>query len=251
MIEPSRCATMSGATRLASKRLFRTLEIIAASKTVASTFSSDPMGASPAALQTKMLGLPTLVCVSLGQWLKIKTRMQQEAVIGGITEPSGGRKYFGALMLGVYEKGRLLYVGHTGTGFSEATLKELFTKLKPLFTDKCPFTLKPKAKLLVIRRGVGERIIEATAIPFRGVHKSVEIFLDIDRLEEQAFVTNLLGVFDQNSCGAIDAPHSKSRPKKSAVRVKFFQPRHRMEAIDRHSILAMNECENSKFHLPW
>jgi bifunctional non-homologous end joining protein LigD len=46
-------------------------------------------------------------------WLKIKTRMQQEAVIGGITEPSGGRKYFGALMLGVYEKGRLLYVGHT------------------------------------------------------------------------------------------------------------------------------------------
>jgi ATP dependent DNA ligase C terminal region len=172
-------------------------------------------------------------------WLKIKARMQQEAMIGGITEPSGGRKYFGALMLGVNEKGRLLYVGHTGTGFSEATLKELFTKLKPLFTDKCPFTLKPKAKLLVIRRGVGERIIEATAIPFRGVHKSVEIFLDIDRLEEQAFVTNLLGVFDQNSCGAIDAPHSKSRPKKSAVRVKFFQPRHRMETIDCDSILAI------------
>jgi len=40
-------------------------------------------------------------------WLKIKTRMQQEAVIGGITEPSGGRHYFGALMLGVYDKGRL------------------------------------------------------------------------------------------------------------------------------------------------
>ena len=60
-------------------------------------------------------------------------------------------------------------------------------------------------KLLVVRRCVRERIIEATAIPFRHVHKSVEIFLDIDRLEEQAFVANLLGVFDQNSCGAIDA----------------------------------------------
>jgi bifunctional non-homologous end joining protein LigD len=46
-------------------------------------------------------------------WLKIKARMQQEAVIGGITEPSGGRHYFGALMLGVYDKLRLLYVGHT------------------------------------------------------------------------------------------------------------------------------------------
>ena len=71
--------------------------------------------------------------------------MQKEAVIGGITEPSGGRKYFGALMLGVYEKGRLLYVGHTGTGFSEAMLKELFEKLIPLFTDRCPFAPRPKA----------------------------------------------------------------------------------------------------------
>ena len=51
-----------------------------------------------------------------------KARMQQEAVVGGITEPSGGRHYFGALMLGVYDKGRLQYVGHTGTGFSEALI---------------------------------------------------------------------------------------------------------------------------------
>src|SRR6266404_1126392 len=87
-------------------------------------------------------------------------------------------------------------------------------------------------KLLVVRRCVRERIIEATAIPLRGVHKSVEIFLDIDRLEEQALVTILLGVFDQNSCGAIDAPDPKSRPKKSAIRKKFFRTRHRMEAID-------------------
>src|SRR5258708_8690805 len=94
-------------------------------------------------------------------------------------------------------------------------------------------------KLLVVRRCVRERIVEATAIPLRGVHISVQIFLDIDRLQEQAFVTNFFGVFDQNSCGAIDAPHPKSRPKKSAVRVKLFQPRHRMATIDRDSILAI------------
>src|ERR1700720_2918197 len=57
-------------------------------------------------------------------------------------------------------------------------------------------------KLLMVRRCVRERIIEATAIPFRGAHKSVEIFLDIDRLEEQAFATNCFGVSDQNSCVA-------------------------------------------------
>jgi bifunctional non-homologous end joining protein LigD len=53
-------------------------------------------------------------------WLKIKSRLQQAAVIGGITEPSGSRKYFGALMLGVYDQGKLRYVGHTGTGFSHS-----------------------------------------------------------------------------------------------------------------------------------
>jgi bifunctional non-homologous end joining protein LigD len=47
-------------------------------------------------------------------WLKIKSRMQQEAVIGGITEPAGSRKHFGALMLGVYDQGKLRYAGHTG-----------------------------------------------------------------------------------------------------------------------------------------
>ena len=93
--------------------------------------------------------------------------------------------------------------------------------------------------LVMVRRCVPKRIVETTAIPFRGVDKSIEIFLDIDRIEEQAFVPNLLCVFDQNSFGAIDAPHLKSRPKESAVRVKLFQPRHRMETIDRHSILAI------------
>jgi hypothetical protein len=73
-------------------------------------------------------------------------------------------------------------------------------------------SLRSFQKLLVVRRCVEERIVEATTIPLRGVHKSVEIFFDIDRLEQQAFVTNRLGVFDQNSCGTIDSPHPKSRP---------------------------------------
>jgi hypothetical protein len=49
--------------------------------------------------------------------------------------------------------------------------------------------------LLVVRRCVRERIVQATAIPFRGVRKSVDIFLDINRLEEESFVPNRLGRF--------------------------------------------------------
>ena len=57
------------------------------------------------------------------QWLKVKTRLTQEAVIAGFTEPGGGRKYFGTLVLGVFEGDELLYIGHAGGGFSEKDLE--------------------------------------------------------------------------------------------------------------------------------
>ena len=47
-------------------------------------------------------------------------------------------------------------------------------------------------KLLVVRRCVPEGIVKVVAIPLRGVHKAVGIFLDIDRVEEQAFVATAL-----------------------------------------------------------
>jgi bifunctional non-homologous end joining protein LigD len=74
------------------------------------------------------------------QWLKIKIIQEQEAVIGGFTEPSGNRKHFGALVLGVYdEHGKLDYIGHTGGGFDDKSLKELKQKLEKLVTKESPF----------------------------------------------------------------------------------------------------------------
>ena len=67
-------------------------------------------------------------------WLKIKSRPQQEFVVCGFTEGKGNRKHFGALLLGAYRKGNLRYFGHSGTGFSEKGLKEAIDRLKPLFT---------------------------------------------------------------------------------------------------------------------
>ena len=77
-------------------------------------------------------------------WLKIKARTQQEFVVCGFTEGKGGRKHFGALLLGAYRNGRLRYFGHSGTGFSEKGLKEAIDRLKPLFIDELPVENPPK-----------------------------------------------------------------------------------------------------------
>lgn len=83
------------------------------------------------------------------EWLKIKTHLRQEAVIGGFTEPRGGRKYFGALVLGLYDKGKLRYVGHTGGGFDDEKLEYIYSKLKPLESNKSPFEKIPKTNTRV------------------------------------------------------------------------------------------------------
>lgn len=82
-------------------------------------------------------------------WLKIKHHNTEEVVIAGFTAPRGGRKHFGALVLGRYEGDELIYAGHTGTGFDDATLKDLSAKLKPLVTDKSPFKQKIKTNMPV------------------------------------------------------------------------------------------------------
>jgi len=73
-------------------------------------------------------------------WLKIKISQQEEAIIAGMTMPRGSRSMFGSLILGAYKKGELRYIGNCGTGFNEQTLKEVYNKLKPLFTDTSPFS---------------------------------------------------------------------------------------------------------------
>jgi bifunctional non-homologous end joining protein LigD len=75
-------------------------------------------------------------------WLKIKNHNTQEAVICGYTAPRGSRSYFGALILGIYDQGKLKYIGHTGTGFKETTLKEVYQKLEPYKQTLSPFKEK-------------------------------------------------------------------------------------------------------------
>jgi bifunctional non-homologous end joining protein LigD len=80
-------------------------------------------------------------------WLKIKTHLRQEAVIGGFTEPKGSRKYIGALILGVYEGAELVYMGHAGGGIPSKQLPQLRKQLENLERQTSPFNdkIRPNA----------------------------------------------------------------------------------------------------------
>jgi bifunctional non-homologous end joining protein LigD len=75
-------------------------------------------------------------------WLKIKNHNTQEAIIAGYTAPRGSRPYFGALILAIKSDGKLRYIGHTGTGFTEELLKEVYQVLQPLRRKTSPFDKK-------------------------------------------------------------------------------------------------------------
>jgi len=78
-----------------------------------------------------------------GAWLKCRISAEQEFVIGGYTPPEGGRTYFGALLIGYYAGGKLLYAGKVGTGFDDATLATLHRTFQSRRRTSCPFANLP------------------------------------------------------------------------------------------------------------
>ncbi|HEY6954482.1 MAG TPA: DNA ligase D, partial [Flavisolibacter sp.] len=76
-------------------------------------------------------------------WLKIKVEERHEAVICGYTRKKDSDRLFSSLILGVYERGTLKFIGQTGTGFTEQMQEELTQKMKPHITRKLPFEEKP------------------------------------------------------------------------------------------------------------
>lgn len=77
-------------------------------------------------------------------WLKVKTHLRQEVVIGGYTEPRGSRQYLGSLIVGVYDKGELQYVGHSGGGIPDDQRRQLRDKLAKIERQASPFKVEPK-----------------------------------------------------------------------------------------------------------
>src|SRR5262249_15918640 len=70
-----------------------------------------------------------------GSWLKTKCSKRQEFVIVGFLDSEKGLPGFGALVLGVYEEGRLIYAGRVGTGFTLKQRVELRRQFDPLIRE--------------------------------------------------------------------------------------------------------------------
>lgn len=72
-------------------------------------------------------------------WIKVKCGKRQELVVVGFSEPKGARTGVGALLLGVYEKGKVLrYAGRVGSGFSTSDLTALRLRLESLQVKNSP-----------------------------------------------------------------------------------------------------------------
>jgi bifunctional non-homologous end joining protein LigD len=116
---------------------------------------SGEIGGDPVALlrEVKRLGLEGVIGKQRGSayesghrsgaWIKLKCVNEQEFVIGGFTPPQGARKHFGAVLVGYYEKKRLLFAGKVGTGFNTKLLASLHKQFKSEKRADCPFADLP------------------------------------------------------------------------------------------------------------
>jgi bifunctional non-homologous end joining protein LigD len=76
-------------------------------------------------------------------WLKIKTQKRHEVVIGGFTRNEGSPKPFSSLLVGIFDKKKLTYIGKIGTGFNVRQQNDMIKQFKPLLIYRSPFTITP------------------------------------------------------------------------------------------------------------
>jgi bifunctional non-homologous end joining protein LigD len=81
------------------------------------------------------------------EWLKTKCTQRQEFVIGGFTDPEGMRAGLGALLIGYYEGGRLVFAGKVGTGFTHKSAIDLRRQLDALEQKSAAFNPPPPGRL--------------------------------------------------------------------------------------------------------
>jgi bifunctional non-homologous end joining protein LigD len=77
-------------------------------------------------------------------WLKIKSALSADFVIGGYTKGKGSRERLGALLLGYWDGDELHYASHVGSGFDEDSLAQVKARLDPLERKNCPFVENPE-----------------------------------------------------------------------------------------------------------
>jgi bifunctional non-homologous end joining protein LigD len=75
-------------------------------------------------------------------WVKYKRTQTAEFVIGGYTQGKGQREPLGALLLGIWQGGKLQYVGHVGSGLTEEVIDDISRRMPKLSRKRSPFSGK-------------------------------------------------------------------------------------------------------------
>jgi bifunctional non-homologous end joining protein LigD len=78
-----------------------------------------------------------------GAWIKHRTNKEQEFVVGGYIPGSHG---FDALLVGVYENKRLMFVAKVKNGFLPSIRPKILRALEKLRTSQCPFENLPEER---------------------------------------------------------------------------------------------------------
>jgi bifunctional non-homologous end joining protein LigD len=77
-------------------------------------------------------------------FIKTKCANAQELVVGGYSPSSVLPHAIGALVVGYYDRSRLIYAGRIGTGYSHTIARDLWKRLHPLEIDKPAFDQIPR-----------------------------------------------------------------------------------------------------------
>ncbi len=90
-------------------------------------------------------------------WLKMKCELAQELVVGGFTDPQGGRVGLGALLVGYFEDHEFVFAGKVGTGFDTKLLLDLRARLDAPRDRRKRHSRRPSAFHACAPTGCGPR----------------------------------------------------------------------------------------------
>jgi ATP-dependent DNA ligase len=105
-------------------------------------------------------------------WLKMKCEASQDFVVGGFTDPQGGRVGLGALLVGFREGADFVFAGKVGTGFDTKMLLELRARLDAIEIPSSPFT-KAKGLPRIRAHWVRPEVVVSVAFIEWTVHKKL------------------------------------------------------------------------------
>jgi bifunctional non-homologous end joining protein LigD len=115
---------------------------------------SEPLPGTPAQISAavRRLGLEGVVAkrrkstYAAGRrsdaWIKVRFARHQEVVIGGF-KPNG--RTFDSLVVGYYDGTRLMSAGKVRNGLTPHLRADLFARMQPLITPRCPFANLPSS----------------------------------------------------------------------------------------------------------